>query len=237
MTEVKRKHLTMDNRSPKQLNTMKELTTRQQEILTFIEHYEWQKGYWPSIREIQEKFNFKSTNAVMGHLRALERKEAIERIPGQARTFRINRLNRLESPETYEVPDDATEVVDIPVMGDIAAGYPDRVEPAGEIGRLQVDIASAGYSSRRRSFALQVRGDSMIDAEIYEGDMVVIEPREPRHGDIVAALIDGETTLKRYMQQGNEPPYLKAENKAYPQLYPLNELTVQGVAKAVVRSL
>ena len=111
---------------------MKDLTLRQQEILTFIEHYEWRNGYWPSIREIQEKFNFKSTNAVMGHLRALERKEVIERIPGQARTFRINRP---DAPEMNEIPEDATEVVDIPVMGDIAAGYPDRVEPAGEIGR------------------------------------------------------------------------------------------------------
>ena len=79
----------------------------------------------------------------MGHLRALERKEVIERIPGQARTFRINRP---DAPEMNEIPEDATEVVDIPVMGDIAAGYPDRVEPAGEIGRLQVDIANAGYS-------------------------------------------------------------------------------------------
>jgi repressor LexA len=224
----------MDARSHKQLVTMKDLTTRQQEILTFIEHYEWRNGYWPSIREIQEKFNFKSTNAVMGHLRALEKKEFLERIHGQARTFRIHRP---DAPERSELPDNATEVVDIPVMGDIAAGYPDRVEPAGEIGRLQVDIASAGYSNRRRSFALQIRGDSMVDAEIYEGDMVVVEPREPRDGDIVAALIDGETTLKRYIKKGVEPPYLKAENKFYPELYPINELTVQGVAKAVVRSL
>jgi len=215
---------------------MKDLTTRQQEILTFIEHYEWRNGYWPSIREIQEKFNFKSTNAVMGHLRALEKKDAIERIPGQARTFRIHRSDGSGS-DMNEIPEDATEVVDVPIMGDIAAGYPDRVEPSGEIGRLQVDIASAGYSSRRRSFALQVRGDSMVDAEIYEGDMVVVEPRDPRDGDIVAALIDGETTLKRYMQKAGEPPYLKAENKFYPELYPINELTVQGVAKAVVRSL
>jgi len=224
----------MDTSSPKHLNTMKDLTIRQQEILTFIEHYEWRNGYWPSIREIQEKFNFRSTNAVMGHLRALEKKEAIERIAGQARTFRIHRP---DSPDMNELPEDATEVVEIPVMGDIAAGYPDRVEPAGEIGRLQVDIASAGYSSRRRTFALQVRGESMVDAEIYDGDMVIIEPRNAHDGDIVAALIDGETTLKRYIQKGNEPPYLKAENKFYPELYPINELTVQGVAKAVVRSL
>lgn len=213
---------------------MRHLTTRQQEILTFIEHYEWRNGYWPSIREIQEQFNFKSTNAVMGHLRALEKKEAIERIPGQARTFRIHRP---DVPDINEIPEDATEVVDVPVMGAIAAGYPDRVEPAGEIGRLQIDIANAGYSNRRRSFALQVNGDSMVDADIYQGDMVVVEPREPRDGDIVAALIDNETTLKRYIQKGNEPPYLKAENELYPELYPINELTVQGVAKAVVRNL
>lgn len=213
---------------------MKDLTTRQEEILSFIENYEWRNRYWPSIREIQDTFGFKSTNAVMGHIRALEKKGMIERIPGQARTFRINR------PDTAnfdEVPPNATEVVDIPVMGDIAAGYPDRVEPAGEIGRLQVDIQNAGFSNRRRSFALQIHGDSMVDADIYEADMVVVEPREPRDGDIVAALIDGETTLKRYIQKPGEPPYLKAENKFYPELYPVNELSVQGVAKAVVRSL
>jgi repressor LexA len=213
---------------------MKDLTDRQREILTFIEHHEWRNGYWPSIREIQEKFNFKSTNAVMGHLRALEKKDAIERITGQARTFRIHHH---DTPEVSDMPNNATEVVDIPIMGDIAAGYPDRVEPSGEIGRLQVDIASAGFSKRHRSFALQVRGESMVDAEIYDGDMVVVEPRDPQDGDIVAALIDGETTLKRYIQKNGEPPYLKAENKFYPELYPINDLTVQGVAKAVVRSI
>jgi len=223
----------MDSRSPKQTLTMKTLTKRQEEILNFIGHHEWSKGFWPSIREIQEKFGFKSTNAVMGHLRALERKGAIERIAGQARTFRI--LGREE--EGPGLPEDAVEVVDIPIYGDIAAGYPDRVEPAGEIGRLQVDVRSAGYSNRRNSFALQVRGESMVDVEIYEGDMVIVEPREPRDGDIVAALIDGETTLKRYIKKPGEPPYLKAENKFYPELYPVTELSVQGVAKAVVRSL
>ena len=214
---------------------MKDLTRRQQEILTFIQDYEWRNGYWPSIREIQERFDFKSTNAVMGHLRALEKKSIIERIPGQARTFRIHRQDH--STEVSEIPADAIAVVDIPVMGSIAAGYPDRVEPAGEIGQLQVDIENAGTSAHRRSFALQVSGESMIDAEIYDGDKVIVESREPCDGDIVAALIDGETTLKRYIQKPGEPPYLKAENPRYPELYPVNELCVQGVAKAVVRSL
>ena len=224
----------MLTRSPKQVSTMKELTQRQQEILDFIENYERQNGYWPSIREIQETFNFKSTNAVMGHLRALEKKDCLQRIPGQARTFRIQRSNIIDMPT---IPEGASEVVSIPVMGSIAAGYPDRVEPAGEIGQLQVDMQTAGLSNRFRSFALQVRGESMIDADIFDGDNVIVEPLEPRDGDIVAALIDGETTLKRYIHKPGDPPYLKAENKLYPELYPVNELCIQGVAKAVVRSL
>ena len=224
----------MSARSPKHLDTMKNLTKRQGEILNFIENHEWRNGYWPSIREIQEQFAFRSTNAVMGHLRALESKGALQRIPGQARTFRITRPGKA-GPD--DIPEEATEVTDIPIVGDIAAGYPDRVEPAGEIGRLQVGIDQVGFGNRRRNFALQVRGDSMVDAEIYEGDMVIVEPREAQDGNIVAALIDGETTLKRFIRKGTEPPYLKAENKFYPELYPINELTVQGVAKAVVRSL
>ena len=220
--------------SRKQVITMKELTTRQQEILSFIENHERQNGFWPSIREIQETFDFKSTNAVMGHLRALERKNFIQRIPGQARTFRIHHPDIIDMPT---IPEGTTDVASVPVMGAIAAGYPDRVEPAGEIGQLQVDIQTARTFGRYRSFALQVRGESMIDAEIYDGDSVIVEPREPRDGDIVAALIDGETTLKRYIHKPGEPPYLKAENENYPELYPVNELLVQGVAKAVVRSL
>ena len=213
---------------------MKELTTRQEEILTFIETHESENGYWPSIREIQERFDFKSTNAVMGHLRALEKKGCLRRIPGQARTFRIQRPNVIDMPT---IPEDTTNVVGIPIMGAIAAGYPDRVEPAGEIGQLQVDLQTAGNAGHYRSFALQVRGESMVDAEIYDGDHVIVEPREPRDGNIVAALIDGETTLKRYIHKPGEPPYLKAENELYPELYPVNDLRIQGVAKAVVRSL
>jgi len=207
---------------------MDDLTDRQRQILIFIARQANDNGYWPSIREIQEHFGFRSTNAVMGHLRALERKGVLERIAGQARTFRL-------IAGAGELPPDAEEVAEIPVYGDIAAGYPDRVEPAGEIGRLQVNLGAAG--ERRRSFALQVRGESMIGADLRDGDTVVVEPREPRDGDIVAALIDGETTLKRFVQSGDGPPYLKAENPDYPELYPVHELTVQGVAKAVVRDL
>lgn len=228
----------MYKRSLIQMYTMKELTEKQIEILDFVSDYEWRHGFWPSIRNIQMQFQYKSTNAVMGHLRALERKGAIQRIPGQARTFKINRPDQTHSNfEEPAIPDNATEVVDIPIYGAIAAGYPDRVESSGAIEKIQVDIQNAGFSSRKQSFALEVRGDSMIDAEIYDGDRVIIEPREAHDGDIVAALIDGEVTLKRLIQKAGSPPYLKAENKNYPELHPLNDLEIQGVAKAVVRSL
>lgn len=211
---------------------MRELTIRQQEVLGYLQVHMKANGTWPSFREIQNHFGFNSTNAVMGHLRALENKGYISRVPGQARTFRIN-MNLDDSAQ----PEEALKVIEIPVYGSIAAGYPDGVEPAGEIGRLQIDIETAGVRSARRSFALKVRGESMVDAGIFDGDIVIIEQSPARDGDIVAALIDGETTLKRFINRPGRAPYLKAENKSYPQLHPVSELVIQGVARAVVRNL
>lgn len=212
---------------------MKELTTRQEEILEFIRQHFYEQSCWPSIREIQRHFDFKSTNAVMGHLRALEKKGCISRVPGQARTFRLMHEDTSASASAHSRED----VLNIPIYGAIPAGYPDGVEPSGVIGRLQIDVETARVRRNRRAFALKVRGESMIEAGIYDGDIVIVEALQPRSGDIVAALIDGETTLKRFMQRPGHAPYLKAENPDYPDLYPANELIVQGVVKSVVRSL
>lgn len=203
------------------------LTDRQREILNFVRGYAMERGYWPSFREIQKHFRFKSTNAVMGHLRALENKGAIERVPGQARTFRI----------VPEEPADALEVTELPIYGAIAAGYPDGVEQGDALGRLQVDVVTAGANRGRSNFALRVSGDSMIDAGIFDGDTVVIESRPARAGEIVVALIDGLSTLKRLVRGGDGVPYLKSENKNYPEIRPMTELVVQGVASSVVRRL
>lgn len=211
---------------------MNDLTVRQQEILGYLSLHQNEFGTWPSFREIKAHFGFNSTNAVMGHIRALERKGYISRVPGQARTFRINLALDDES-----MPPEAFDVVDIPVYGHIAAGYPDGVEPGGAIGRLQIDAQTAGIRRSRRNFALRVRGESMVGVGIFDGDTVVIEQSPPNDGDIVAALIDGETTLKRFINRPGQSPYLKAENPNYPELYPIAELVVQGVARAVVRNL
>ncbi len=208
------------------------MTYRQQEVLGFLQCYMREQGTWPSFREIEAHFGFKSTNAVMGHLKALERKGYISRVPGQARTFRIT----LDLGEDSR-PVEASDVVDIPVYGAIAAGYAETMEAGSEVGRIQIDATSAGIRKARRSFALKVRGESMVDAGIFDGDTVIVEQSPPRDGEVVAALIDGETTLKRFINKPGRAPYLKAENRAYPSLHPVSELLIQGVVRALVRQL
>lgn len=197
------------------------LTDRQQELLDFLRHSHRETGIMPSTREIQAHFGFASQTAAMSHLRALERKGVINRLPGKARAVVL--------PEELE----REEIVDIPVYGEIAAGMAQDVEPERD-GCVSIDVTSIGLSNSTRAFALKVRGDSMIDAHICDGDTVVLEMREPRNGDVVAALIDGETTLKRYIVN-RSTPYLQAENEMYPDLIPLSELVIQGVMVALLR--
>lgn len=212
---------------------MKGLTERQHKVLDYIEGHLEDNGYWPSIREIQSAFGFKSTNAVIGHLKALEKKQYITRMPGQARAYKIMAV----PGHVSSIRKTPSNVLTLTIYGSIAAGYPDRVEPGEAIGTLQIDIQNSKVQNTEKVFALKVRGDSMVDVGILDGDFVVIETCEPAHNNVVAALIDGETTLKRFIHNPGHPPFLKAENRAYPDLKPALELQVQGVVRSVVRSL
>ncbi len=203
-------------------NMRKELTTRQQELLDFLKITQSQTGVMPSTREIQAHFGFASQTAAMSHLRALEKKGVIVRLAGKARAVIF--------PEELE----REEIVDIPLYGSIAAGMAEAMEEEKE-GCISIDIASLGIPRNSRTFALKVRGESMIDAHICDGDTVILEFREPRHMDIVAALIDGETTLKRFIMEKGRP-YLRAENADFPDLLPARELVVQGVLVGLLRS-
>ena len=107
-------------------------------------------------------------------------------------------------------------------------------EQTGRLVRFSVDAASLGVSARARLFALRVRGDSMTGAHILDGDTVFLTPRDPRPGAIVAALIDGESTLKRFLVQRGRP-FLRAENPRYPDLLPATELIIQGVMVGLLR--
>jgi repressor LexA len=202
---------------------MAELTARQQEVLDFIRQQQQETGFPPSSREIQAYFGFHSQTAAMNHLRALERKGVIRRTAGKARSA--------VDPNTRILPGFRP----IPVLGQIPAGIPsDASEWSGT--RLGVDLAAFGVEHQAEVFALTVRGDSMIGAQIADGDTVLLQKRVPKKGEIVAALIDGESTLKRYLLDHGEP-FLKAENPLYPDLIPAAELVIQGVMIGLLRKV
>ena len=198
-------------------------TERQREILDFIREQQDLRGMTPTTAEIMERFGFASPNAVTSHLQALERKGALLREPNKARGLVL--------ADSYR----GRAMIEIPIYGTIPAGLPadERQEPDGCVS---VDVETLRMPKGARVFALKVRGESMIGAGILSGDVVVLEFREPRNGEIVAALIDGETTLKRYVIQRGKP-FLKAENPRFQNLIPAQELVIQGVQVALLRIL
>ena len=196
------------------------LTDRQRSVLDFIQREQREKGITPSTREIQNHFGFASQTSVMQYLAALERKGFLDRHPRKARAL--------------ITPAMKVRITDIPIYGQIPAGMSSLTEQSIE-GHVSLDAYSANVTKNRGRFALRVRGDSMIGAHILDGDVVILEDsKEVRKGDIVAALIDGETTLKRYVVEHGRP-CLKAENPRYPDLIPARELKIQGVMVSLVR--
>jgi repressor LexA len=196
------------------------LTDRQKNVLDFIQREQREKGITPSTREIQSHFRFASQTSVMQYIAALERKGFLDRHARKARAL--------------ITPVQKVRITDIPIYGQIPAGMSALTEQTIE-GHVSLDTRSANISKNREKFALRVQGDSMIGAHIIDGDIVILEDsKEVHNGDIVAALIDGETTLKRYVMEHGRP-YLKAENPRYPNLIPARELKIQGVMVSLVR--
>jgi repressor LexA len=196
------------------------LTRRQKNVLDFIQSEQRGKGITPSTREIQKHFRFASQTSVMQYLAALERKGFLSRHARKARAL--------------ITPVQKVRITDVPIYGQIPAGMSTLSEQTIE-GHVSLDARSANVSNNGRIFALRVRGDSMIGAHIVDGDIVILEDRKDvQNGDIVAGLIDGETTLKRYVVEHGRP-YLKAENPRYPDLTPARELRIQGIMVSLVR--
>jgi repressor LexA len=203
------------------------LTRRQRSILDFILDFRRRQGCSPSIPELQKAFGIRSPNGVAGHILALEAKGFIRRAKRGSR--QIDVTGPLEAVKSLSF--------DLPLFGRIPAGPPESLAGAAPEGCVSADEASLGFRPKDGCFALKVRGDSMRDAAILDGDLVVVEPTPaPRAGQIVAALIDGESTLKRLVRVKGKW-YLKAENPAYPELYPRSELVIQGVVRTIIRKL
>jgi repressor LexA len=205
---------------------MKELTKRQRQILEFIQHKRESGGLTPTFREIARQFRFRSPNAALCHIQALLAKGFLKNQPGRARALQV--------VDPYASNQPRPRVVAVPIYGSIAAGRPEDMTQEEE-GCVLIDVDTLGIKPSARTFGLKVRGDSMIGKSIVNGDIAIVEHGvQPRSGDVVAALIDGQVTLKTFVLQRGKP-YLRAENPRYPNLIPQEELQIQGVMVALVR--
>lgn len=165
------------------------ITSKQQEILEYIKSEILSKGYPPSVREIGEAVNLKSTSSVHSHLESLEKKGYIRR--------------DLAKPRAIEIMDDnfnltRREVVNVPIVGQVAAGSPIL---AVENIENYFPIPSE-YMPNKQSFMLKVKGESMINVGIYDGDQILVEESPTAHnGDIVVALVDDSATVKTFYKE------------------------------------
>ncbi len=199
---------------------MIKLTPRQAEILAFIRDYQQETGYPPTRSEIARKMGFKSPNAAEEHLRALERKQAIEMLPGTSRGIRLT----------------TQEQNGLPIVGRVAAGSPIlAVESIESYCTIPPD-----FFSPRADFLLTVKGDSMINIGIHDGDLLAVHKTEQaRDGDIVVARIDDEVTVKRLLR-GNSKFSLQliAENEDFsPIEVDLRErqFMIEGISVGIIR--
>jgi repressor LexA len=199
------------------------LTSKQKRIYDFLSDTIREKGYAPSIPEIGQRFRITSTRGVFDHLKALERKGYIKRVGKRAIEI-VSSSGRSALPEAKEIP----------IVGRIQAGSPILAEE-----NIEGFFPVANELARgNETFALKVKGDSMIEDGIMEGDLVIIRQQQTAEdGDIICALIGNEATLKRFYRKGNEIT-LKPANKNYdPIVVTEGEFRILGRATGVIRKL
>jgi repressor LexA len=231
------------------------LTKKQIELLRFIHERLQENGVPPSFDEMKEALDLKSKSGIHRLILALEERGFIRRLPNRARALEVIRLpdahvprpgrqrfapeviegnlGKVRAPSPAAPPEEAPRAISIPVMGRIAAGTP--------ISAIQsrshtVDV-SPDFLSHGEHYALEVRGDSMIEAGIFDGDLVVIRKQETADtGDIVVALIDDEeATLKRLRKKGGAIA-LEAANPSYEtRIFGPDRVRVQGKLVSLVR--
>jgi repressor LexA len=195
------------------------LTRRQRDILAFIESFLETQGYSPALEEIARHFGISSLNGVYKHLRVLEERGFISRMSNRARSIRLVKLP-------------LTEMRALPLLGRIAAGQP--IEAVED--REEVPVPES-LLTRGNNYVLRVEGDSMIDEQIRDGDLIIVEQRSLAHnGETVVALIDGErTTLKKFYRDGDRVR-LQPANSALPPIFvDPDRLRLQGVVVGLMR--
>jgi repressor LexA len=195
------------------------LTAHQRTMLNFVREFQNKRGYSPSLSDLAVAFGVRSKNAVAKVVGALVREGHMTKDP----------KGRIK---TIDVHDEERAAIVLPLFGPIAAGF---AAPAEEQAEERVTVEDYLVRDKASTFLLRVKGDSMINAGIMEGDLVVVERgKQPRPEDIVVGVLDDEFTLKRLKHQKGKY-YLQAENPAYPDLHALEELKVAGVVVGVIR--
>ncbi|WP_300348862.1 transcriptional repressor LexA [Clostridium sp.] len=180
---------------------IKEGSDKQSQIYSFLLEFTRAKGYPPSVREICQAVNLKSTSTVHGHLKRLERKGLIYRDPTKPRALEIVELSKEEK-----------ELIDIPIIGKVTAGMPILATENIE-DMFQIPLNYVKHNNEL--FILRVTGDSMIEAGILDGDLAIIEQKNiASNGDIIVALIENEATIKRFFKE-DDFIRLQPENKNY----------------------
>jgi repressor LexA len=178
------------------------LTQRQSQIYSFLQEHQRREGVIPTLQEICKHFRFKSINAAREHLRLIEQKGLIHRYPGRPRSIKL----------AIKLPETSQDTIGVPLLGRIAAG-----QPSLALEEIEDTLPLPRQLFRgKRLFALRVRGDSMIDAGIFDGDVAVLDSeREVRDGEIAAVVFEGEATLKRVFKT-SKGLRLHAENPKIP---------------------
>lgn len=200
------------------------LTRRQKQVLDFIARFVDDNGYSPSFEEIARGMNLSSLATVHKHISALETKNYLKR--------GFNRSRSLDLGPKYVQEQRRRREMEVPLVGKIAAGRP--VEAVED----RATLSFADFAGQRDTFALEVRGDSMIEDHICDGDIILVErTSEVRDGDIVCALVSGlETTLKRIYREPGDRIRLQPANSALEPIYALaSQVEVQGRLLAVLR--
>jgi repressor LexA len=204
------------------------LTSRQREILDYLRKSLREKAYPPTVREIGLAIGLSSSSTVQNHLNTLERKGHIRRDPAKSRAIEIVE----KDPARQPLPG---RIVSLPIIGQVAAGTPTLAEANIE-DRLEISGDTFGDDS----FLLRVRGDSMIDAGIFHGDLVAVKPApEAPNGAIVVARIENpetgesEATVKRLFRDG-QGYRLQPENSAYSP-FTVKDLAIEGLVVGVIR--
>ena len=200
---------------------MKELTERQKEVLSFIADYQRNHSYPPTIREVAENYSI-SVKGAHDHITALKKKGYIRQVDKRPRTMEL----------TGARFDDNSALVEIPILGSVAAGMPLLAE---ENFDGNIVLHRSMLKKNRKYFALKVKGDSMSGAGILEGDMAIIEKLNTvRNGEIAVAVIDEAVTLKRFYKESTRVK-LQAENPAYKPIYS-QDVKILGRLSGIIRS-